>query len=111
MHLAGSLAGFNFDDITLIILRVLELSYHTQYYFPDGSRSYPWDYWPMEDVRSVSGYVGLQNLGATCYMATCMQHLYMIPQARQCILRENVRVCCKVINDVDSTLNMSHFFC
>jgi len=48
--------------------------------------SYPWDYWPHEDGRSDCGYVGLTNLGATCYMASCMQHLYMMPQARKSIL-------------------------
>ncbi|KAL0270091.1 UNVERIFIED_CONTAM: hypothetical protein PYX00_007611 [Menopon gallinae] len=47
---------------------------------------YPWDYWPHEDGRSDCGYVGLTNLGATCYMASCMQHLYMMPQARSSIL-------------------------
>jgi len=52
-----------------------------------GSNSpYPWDYWPHEDGRSDCGYVGLTNLGATCYMASCMQHLYMMPQARASIL-------------------------
>lgn len=45
-----------------------------------------WDYWPRDDVRSVCGYVGLVNLGATCYMATAMQQLFMIKEARQCIL-------------------------
>ena len=53
----------------------------------DSHAPYPWDYWPHEDGRSKCGYVGLTNLGATCYMATCMQHLYMIPQARQSVLQ------------------------
>ncbi|ESO90146.1 hypothetical protein LOTGIDRAFT_164457, partial [Lottia gigantea] len=53
----------------------------------DSHAPYPWDYWPHEDGRSKCGYVGLTNLGATCYMATCMQHLYMIPQARESILK------------------------
>jgi ubiquitin carboxyl-terminal hydrolase 34 len=44
------------------------------------------DYWPKDDVKSPCGYVGLVNLGATCYMATAMQHLFMINEARQCIL-------------------------
>ncbi|XP_059621857.1 ubiquitin carboxyl-terminal hydrolase puf [Phlebotomus argentipes] len=48
--------------------------------------SYPWDYWPREDGRSECGYVGLTNLGATCYMASCIQHLYMMPQAREAVL-------------------------
>ncbi|XP_078316021.1 ubiquitin carboxyl-terminal hydrolase 34-like isoform X4 [Crassostrea virginica] len=59
------------------------LQQHTK----DSHASYLWDYWPHDDGRSKCGYVGLTNLGATCYMATCMQHLYMIPQARQSILQ------------------------
>jgi uncharacterized UBP type Zn finger protein len=51
---------------------------------------YPWDHWPHEDGRSNCGYVGLTNLGATCYMATCMQHLFMIPQARESVLQAKV---------------------
>lgn len=51
---------------------------------------YPWDYWPHDDCRSECGYVGLTNLGATCYMASCMQHLYMIPEARYTILATNL---------------------
>ncbi|XP_057336925.1 ubiquitin carboxyl-terminal hydrolase puf [Microplitis mediator] len=53
---------------------------------PGPQSPYPWDYWPHEDGRSDCGYVGLTNLGATCYMASCMQHLYMMPQARLAIL-------------------------
>ncbi|KAK9875298.1 hypothetical protein WA026_007696 [Henosepilachna vigintioctopunctata] len=53
---------------------------------PGPHSPYPWDYWPHEDGRSECGYVGLTNLGATCYMASCMQHLYMMPQTRASIL-------------------------
>ena len=53
---------------------------------PEAHKPYPWEYWPKDDGRSDCGYVGLTNLGATCYMASCMQQLYMIPQARSCIL-------------------------
>jgi ubiquitin carboxyl-terminal hydrolase 34 len=53
--------------------------------------TYPWEYWPRDDGRSDCGYVGLTNLGATCYMASCMQQLYMIPQARAVILKSQVR--------------------
>ncbi|XP_066257421.1 ubiquitin carboxyl-terminal hydrolase puf [Euwallacea similis] len=53
---------------------------------PGPNSPYPWDYWPHEDGRSDCGYVGLTNLGATCYMASCMQHLYMMPQTRASIL-------------------------
>ncbi|XP_055381002.1 ubiquitin carboxyl-terminal hydrolase puf [Condylostylus longicornis] len=53
---------------------------------PGPHPPYPWDYWPRDDGRSECGYVGLTNLGATCYMASCVQHLYMMPQARRAIL-------------------------
>lgn len=48
--------------------------------------TYPTDYWPHDDCRSEVGFVGLVNLGATCYLATCMQHLFMIPDLRYAIL-------------------------
>lgn len=48
--------------------------------------TYPNDYWPHDDCRSEVGFVGLVNLGATCYLATCMQHLFMIPNLRYAIL-------------------------
>ncbi|XP_039283222.1 ubiquitin carboxyl-terminal hydrolase 34 isoform X3 [Nilaparvata lugens] len=54
---------------------------------PGPHSPYPWEYWPHDDGRAACGYVGLTNLGATCYMASCMQHLYMMPQARLEILR------------------------
>ncbi len=48
---------------------------------------YAWEYWPRDDGRAECGYVGLTNLGATCYMASCVQQLYMIPAARESVLR------------------------
>eukprot|EP00095_Tigriopus_kingsejongensis_P002851 maker-scaffold442_size170051-snap-gene-0.33 protein:Tk02851 transcript:maker-scaffold442_size170051-snap-gene-0.33-mRNA-1 annotation:"hypothetical protein TcasGA2_TC009817" len=54
-------------------------------------KPYPWEYWPRDDGRSECGYVGLTNLGATCYMASCVQQLYMIPQARASILKTKVQ--------------------
>ncbi|KAI1295519.1 Ubiquitin carboxyl-terminal hydrolase 34 [Halotydeus destructor] len=53
---------------------------------PAGHAPYPWDFWPHDDCRSDCGYVGLVNLGATCYMASCLQHLFMIPDMRNAIL-------------------------
>ena len=53
-------------------------------------KPYPWEHWPKDDGRSECGYVGLTNLGATCYMATCVQQLYMIPDLRDGILTSSV---------------------
>ncbi|XP_072930018.1 ubiquitin carboxyl-terminal hydrolase puf isoform X2 [Epargyreus clarus] len=64
-----------------------------EHHKPGPSSSYPWDYWPAEESRSECGYVGLANLGATCYMASCMQHLYMMPQARAAVLRADPAPC------------------
>ena len=58
----------------------------------DRQQPYIWDYWPRDDGRSYSGYVGLTNLGATCYAATSIQHLYMIPELRTAILNANKTV-------------------
>jgi len=49
--------------------------------------AYGWNYWPHELERSSAGYVGLINLGATCYMASCVQQLFMIPKARAALLQ------------------------
>ena len=56
---------------------------------PANHKSYPWEYWPREEGRSECGYVGLLNLGATCYMATCVQQLFMIPAIRTCVLQND----------------------
>lgn len=50
-------------------------------------KPYPWEYWPREEQRSECGYVGLVNLGATCYMATAVQQLFMLPAIRECVLQ------------------------
>ncbi|KAM7288964.1 ubiquitin carboxyl-terminal hydrolase 34 [Ixodes scapularis] len=68
------------DNFRLLHARLL------QQHSPKSHSPYPWDYWPQEDGRSECGYVGLTNLGATCYLASCMQHLFMLPQARASIL-------------------------
>jgi ubiquitin carboxyl-terminal hydrolase 34 len=52
-------------------------------------RETKWEYWPREEGRSECGYVGLINLGATCYMATCVQQLFMIPATRTCVLQND----------------------
>jgi hypothetical protein len=51
---------------------------------------YNHDYWPEDDARSKAGYVGIQNLGATCYMASALQFLFFIPDLRESVLEAKV---------------------
>ena len=43
-------------------------------------------YMPPVDGRSKAGYVGLKNGGATCYMNSVLQQLFMTPMVKEAIL-------------------------
>ena len=45
-----------------------------------------WEYNPPLLTRANCGFVGLSNLGSTCYMNSFMQQLFMIPKLRRGIL-------------------------
>ncbi|RWS11107.1 putative ubiquitin carboxyl-terminal hydrolase FAF-X-like protein [Dinothrombium tinctorium] len=45
-----------------------------------------WEYLPPIGPRPTRGFVGLKNAGATCYMNSVLQQLYMIPEIRDGIL-------------------------
>lgn len=45
-----------------------------------------WDYLPPVGPRSTDGFVGLKNAGATCYMNSVLQQLFMIIPIRNAIL-------------------------
>lgn len=67
---------------------VLTVSY--SFLFIASHAPYKWDYWPHDDVRAECRFVGLTNLGATCYLASTIQQLYMIPEARQAVFTAKV---------------------
>lgn len=41
-----------------------------------------WDYLPPVGPRPLKGFVGLKNAGATCYMNSVLQQLYMVESIR-----------------------------
>lgn len=45
-----------------------------------------WDYLPPVGPRPLKGFVGLKNAGATCYMNSILQQLYMVENIRVGIL-------------------------
>jgi len=45
-----------------------------------------WNFNPYFEQRSEAGYVGLKNLGCTCYMNSLMQQLFMLPSFRKGVL-------------------------
>ena len=45
-----------------------------------------WEYLPHIGPRPPKGFVGLKNAGATCYMNSVLQQLYMIAPLRNSVL-------------------------
>ncbi|GJN17517.1 hypothetical protein PR202_gb04593 [Eleusine coracana subsp. coracana] len=56
------------------------------------------DYWNY-DSKKATGYVGLKNQGATCYMNSLLQTLYHIPFFRKHDVQELNRVLCEKLED------------
>lgn len=80
----NELIKVNQENFVQLLKKLLE-----QHNSIDRQQPYIWNYWPRDDGCSYSGYVGLTNLGAMCYAATSIQHLYMIPELRTAILNAN----------------------
>ena len=71
----------------------------------------PHDYesWPSDEQRMTTGFVGLRNLGATCYMNTSLQHLFTISLTRNAVLLQDpVRYFCLYIM-YDTLPSLSHY--
>ena len=83
----------NFEELTEQLLK--HHSNGTFYIFSEFSykktflevKRSSWNYLPNSNTKSSTGYVGLSNLGATCYMNSLMQQLYMVPPLRYGLLQ------------------------
>uniref|UniRef100_A0A8C9SFP8 ubiquitinyl hydrolase 1 n=1 Tax=Scleropages formosus TaxID=113540 RepID=A0A8C9SFP8_SCLFO len=58
----------------------------TDMYYLGSEALAEWEYLPPVGPRLTKGFVGLKNAGATCYMNSVIQQLYMIPPIRNGIL-------------------------
>ncbi|TSK58130.1 Ubiquitin carboxyl-terminal hydrolase 24 [Bagarius yarrelli] len=75
------LADSSITNLQLITRELLSMHHQS-----DPSLSKEFDYLPPVDGRSISGFVGLKNGGATCYMNAVFQQLYMQPGLPEAIL-------------------------
>jgi ubiquitin C-terminal hydrolase len=48
-----------------------------------------WNYSPASEEKSITGFVGLKNIGNVCYMNSTLQQLYNIPTFCEELLRTN----------------------
>ncbi|KAH9509417.1 putative ubiquitin carboxyl-terminal hydrolase FAF-X [Bulinus truncatus] len=55
-------------------------------YYTDNQPLMDWEYVPLVGPRPPRGFVGLKNAGATCYMNSVLQQLFMIEPIRNGIL-------------------------
>lgn len=81
-----------------LISLVKSLTLHQHKTF-DGAVVGQWDISTAEEERASSGYVGLANLGATCYANSLLQQWFMMKGFRQDLLRAPV-----VLSDTKSFL-------
>ncbi|KAK1795882.1 hypothetical protein P4O66_008991 [Electrophorus voltai] len=73
-------------DSSLTNLQLITRELLCMHHQADPSLTKEFDYLPPVDSRSVSGFVGLKNGGATCYMNAVFQQLYMQPGLPEAIL-------------------------
>ncbi|RVE73915.1 hypothetical protein OJAV_G00036080 [Oryzias javanicus] len=73
-------------DSSLSNLRLITRELLSMHHQSDPSLCKEFDYLPPVESRSVSGFVGLKNGGATCYMNAVFQQLYMQPGLPEAVL-------------------------
>ena len=81
-QLLVALCGINFTNYRLLIALLQKY-----FYSRNVTTISEWEFQPPIGCKPLGGFVGLKNAGATCYMNSVIQQLFMIPEIRDGILR------------------------
>jgi hypothetical protein len=78
-------------NLSLLARMLADMFYTTERGNSGGAPLTEWEYLPPVGPRPAGGFVGLKNAGATCYMNSVLQQLFMLEGIRQ----EKQTVCCR----------------
>ncbi len=73
------------DEITVQITEILKTPLLKNFWRTSSNND--WHIVPLTSERSKTGYVGLKNLGCTCYMNSLLQQFFMLSEFRDTILQ------------------------
>jgi ubiquitin carboxyl-terminal hydrolase 9/24 len=107
----------NFNDLTRLIFELFYpsmLDNNNYTYISNNSEmnndctisQNEWEYLPPVGQRPRDGFVGLKNAGATCYMNSVLQQLFMIKEIRNSILNIEIPLPAEDANNKSSTNQM-----
>ncbi|MCP9265238.1 Bm2, isoform a [Dirofilaria immitis] len=77
------------DSTPLNYRCMVEILLELFYSEPVPTMNIEWEYMPGYSIRSPNSYVGLKNGGATCYMNSVFQQIFMIEPLRNVIINAN----------------------
>ena len=84
LHIYNLLSNLVNDEETLNRLFSTRFGSITQYTSNLQNKKF---YTPSQEKKGLNGYVGIKNLGATCYMNSILQQFFSIPSLRYALLR------------------------